>query len=149
MKKVLSIAVTAMLLSACGGDLKLPDPIDGITPGTQKDFTARAGDKVFFDFDRSDIRSHDEKTLKLQALWLNTYKDTNLKIEGHCDERGTREYNQALGARRATSVKKFLENEGVKSTRLSTISYGKERPEVLGDTEKAWSQNRRAVSVVK
>ncbi len=149
MKKVLSIAMTALLLSACGSTSQLPDPIDGITPGTAQDFVARAGNKVYFDFDRSDIRSDAQSTLDMQALWLETFKDKALKVEGHCDERGTREYNQALGARRANAVKEYLASKGVDSSRITTISYGKERPEVLGNTEEAWSKNRRGVSVVK
>ncbi|MDE3037500.1 MAG: peptidoglycan-associated lipoprotein Pal, partial [Pseudomonadota bacterium] len=89
-----------------------------------------------------------QKTLQHQAAWLKQYPGVNVTVEGHCDERGTREYNLALGERRAAAAKKYLVSEGIAAARISTISYGKERPAVIGDDEAAWSQNRRAVTVL-
>jgi peptidoglycan-associated lipoprotein len=117
---------------------------DGRLPG---DFTDAIRDRVFFAFDRSDLDAEAIQTLKEQAAWLNAYKDAKVVIEGHCDERGTREYNLALGARRANSVKRFLISQGVSAANIKTISYGKERPAVEGSNETAWAQNRRAVSI--
>ncbi len=147
--KFAGVAATAVMLSACSQELSLGDPIDGIEPGTAEDFAARAGDKVYFDYDQYNVRADAEQTLTLQALWMNTYADTNVQVQGHCDERGTRVYNQGLGERRADAVKDFLVANGVDATRLSTISYGEERPEVDGHDEAAWAKNRRGVSVVK
>jgi len=116
--------------------------------GSQEDLAANVGDRVFFAFDSSSLSDEAQKTLERQATWLKQYPNVNVTIEGHCDERGTREYNLALGERRADAAKKYLVSLGVKSSRVSTISYGKERPAVVGHDESAWSQNRRAVTVV-
>ncbi len=117
-------------------------------PGSQQDLEASAGDRVFFAFDRSDISSEAQQTLTRQADWLRRYPNVTVTIEGHCDERGTREYNLALGERRAQAVKNVLVALGIPASRISTISYGKERPAVVGSTEEAYAQNRRAVTVV-
>lgn len=117
-------------------------------PGSQEDLTINVGDRVFFDFDKSVITAASEKTLKRQAAWLRNNSTVTVTIEGHADERGTREYNLALGDRRANSVKNFLAALGIDKSRIATISYGKERPDALGHTEAAWSQNRRGVSTV-
>lgn len=120
----------------------------GPAPGSQEDFLARvASDRVFFDTDRFDIDSEDAATLASQAEWLKRYPNTRVTIEGHCDERGTRDYNIALGERRANAAKNYLASLGVAPARISTISYGKERPDALGSDEAAWARNRRAVSV--
>lgn len=119
----------------------------GPTKGSAQDFVVNVGDRVFFDFDKSNIRPDQRATLEKQAAWLKTYPQVKLTIEGHCDERGTREYNLALGERRANSVKDFLVALGINPDRLQTISYGKERPVALGHNEEAWAQNRRGVSV--
>ena len=103
---------------------------------------------MFFDFDKSDIKPEGQKTLERQAEWLKKYPNTTVTVEGHCDDRGTREYNLALGERRANAVKKALVALGIAPNRVSTISYGKERPAVVGDNEAAWAQNRRGVTVV-
>lgn len=103
--------------------------------------------KVYFDFDKSDIKPEYADLLRAHAEYLIAHPDTNVTIEGHCDERGTREYNIALGERRANSVRRFLEAEGVNPAQIDTISYGEERPEVLGHDETAWAKNRRAVLV--
>ena len=118
------------------------------TPGSREDFVQNVGDRVFFDYDRSDIKAEGRQTLQRQADWLKKYANVTITVEGHCDERGTREYNLALGERRATAVKKILVALGVPANRISTISYGKERPAVVGSNEAAWAQNRRGVSVI-
>jgi peptidoglycan-associated lipoprotein len=117
-------------------------------PGSREDFMTNVGDRVFFDFDKSDIKPEGRTTLQRQADWLKKYPNVTVTVEGHCDERGTREYNLALGERRASAVKKMLVALGVAANRVSTISYGKERPAVVGSNEAAWAQNRRGVSVI-
>src|ERR1700758_485623 len=117
-------------------------------PGSQQDLEASAGDRVFFAFDRSDITPESQQILERQADWLRRYPNVTVTIEGHCDERGTREYNLALGERRAQAVKNVLVALGIPASRISTISYGKERPAVVGSSEEAYAQNRRAVTVV-
>jgi peptidoglycan-associated lipoprotein len=119
-----------------------------ILPGSQQDLEASAGDRVFFAFDRSDITPEARETLTRQADWLRRYPNVTVTIEGHCDERGTREYNLALGERRAQAAKNVLVALGIPASRISTISYGKERPAVVGSTEEAYAQNRRAVTTV-
>jgi peptidoglycan-associated lipoprotein len=121
----------------------------GAPPGSGVDFYINVGDRVFFDFDKSEIKPKAAETLKRQAAWLNKYKSRTVVIEGHCDERGTREYNLALGERRANAAREYLISLGVDPARIETISYGKERPAVLGSNESAWAQNRRAVTLVR
>jgi peptidoglycan-associated lipoprotein len=113
------------------------------------EFEKTIGDRVLFKLDSSDITSEGQSTLTRQAEWLKDHKLFNMTIEGHCDERGTREYNIALGERRANAVKSFLIEHGVSAERIDTISYGKERPAVIGDNEAAWSQNRRGVTAIR
>ncbi len=117
-------------------------------PGSQQDLEASAGDRVFFAFDRSDITPEAQEILARQADWLRRYPNVTVTVEGHCDERGTREYNLALGERRAQAVKNVLVALGIPASRISTISYGKERPAVVGSSEEAYAQNRRAVTTV-
>ncbi|HEX3863747.1 MAG TPA: peptidoglycan-associated lipoprotein Pal [Stellaceae bacterium] len=117
-------------------------------PGSQQDLAATAGDRIFFAFDSSDISSEAQQILQRQAQWLKRYPNVSVTIEGHCDERGTREYNLALGERRAQAAKNVLAALGVPASRLSTISYGKERPAVPGGSDEANAQNRRAVTTV-
>ena len=117
-------------------------------PGSAEDLTINVGDRVFFSFDKSVINAAAEKTLKRQAAWMRQYATVTITVEGHADERGTREYNLALGERRSMAVKNFLVALGVSSSRIATISYGKERPDALGHSEAAWSQNRRGVSTL-
>jgi len=124
-----------------------PPPMPVIDP--QEDLVVNVGDRVFFDFDKSDLRPDAIDQLNRQSDWMKTNGSITVVIEGHCDERGTREYNLALGDRRASSAKQYLESMGVSGGRMETISYGKERPAVLGSNEDAWAQNRRAVMVVK
>lgn len=117
-------------------------------PGTQEDLVVNVGDRVFFAFDKSDLTPESRATLDRQAAWLKKYASVKVTVEGHCDERGTREYNLALGERRATAAKNYLVANGITADRVKTVSYGKERPAVLGSNETAWAQNRRAVTVV-
>jgi peptidoglycan-associated lipoprotein len=111
-------------------------------PGSVQDFVVNVGDRVYFDLDDFDIRADGQPVLANQAAWLDRYPDIRVRIEGNCDERGTREYNFALGARRANSVKEFLVNHGVDPVRITTVSYGKERPIDPGTDEVAWSHDR-------
>jgi peptidoglycan-associated lipoprotein len=120
----------------------------GPPAGSQEDLVANVGDRVFFDFDKYNLTPDARATLEKQAAWMKRYASTTVSIEGHCDERGTREYNLALGERRANSVKDFLVALGIGPNRVKTISYGKERPVALGSNDKAWAQNRRGVTVV-
>ena len=117
-------------------------------PGSAQDFTVSIGDRIFFDTDSSSIRADAQTTLSRQAQWLNQYRQYAIVIEGHADERGTREYNLALGARRAAATRDFLVSKGVAANRLKTISYGKERPVAVCDDISCWSQNRRAVTTL-
>lgn len=120
----------------------------GPVPGSQADFVATvSSDRIFFDTDKSDVDGDDQATLQSQAAWLAKYPNVRVTIEGHCDERGTREYNLALGERRANATKNALAALGVDAGRITTISYGKEKPDALGSDEGAWAKNRRAVTV--
>jgi len=159
-KKLLCLMAVITLVSACdtlgmndgdgngnggaGGNGKM----GAARPGTQEDLVVNVGDRVFFTFNESTLSSEAQATLDRQAAWLKKYPSTKVTVEGHCDERGTREYNLALGERRATAVKNYLVADGVGSARIKTVSYGKERPAVLGSNEQAWAQNRRGVTVV-
>jgi peptidoglycan-associated lipoprotein len=120
-----------------------------VRPGTQADLEQNVGDRVFFGYDSSVLTAEGQATLERQAAWLKKYSTINVTVEGHADERGTREYNIALGERRANAAKNYLVSLGVDSSRLNVVSYGKERPAVLGSTEDAYAQNRRAVTVVE
>ena len=122
--------------------------IPGPTPGSQEHLVVNVGDRVFFDFDKSDLKPAGRQTIEALAAWMNNFPAATITVEGHCDERGTREYNLALGERRANAVYDYLLALGVQANRLRTISYGKERPAVLGSNEEAWAQNRRGVFVV-
>jgi peptidoglycan-associated lipoprotein len=117
-------------------------------PGSEEDFAANVGDRVFFANDQTSLTQEGKDTLMKQAAWLKEYPDVAVQIEGHADERGTREYNISLSARRATATRNFLISLGVPASRISSIAYGKERPAQLCDAEDCWSQNRRAVTVI-
>ncbi|MEO6093770.1 MAG: peptidoglycan-associated lipoprotein Pal [Novosphingobium sp.] len=121
----------------------------GAAPGSQADFVAvtQGADTIYFDTDQYNIDGEDSAALQKQAQWLLRYPDKRATIEGHCDERGTREYNLALGERRANAAKNYLSSLGVGPARLTTVSYGKERPAAPGSDEGSWSRNRRAVTV--
>ena len=120
----------------------------GVIGGTPEDFIVSVGDRVYFDYDSAELDSDAQELLQHQAAWLKQYNKTSIVIEGHCDERGTREYNLALGEKRAQAVKSYLNGLGIDISSISTISYGKERPAVIGSNDGAWSQNRRSVTVV-
>lgn len=151
--KALSAVAAIALLAACES---APDTSGAQTgagagprPGSQEDLVANAGDRVFFDFDQSVIRADQRSTLDRQAAWFAANAAVRATIEGHTDDRGTREYNLALGQRRANAARDYLVARGVAGARLSTISFGKDRPAALGANETAWAQNRRAVTVVQ
>lgn len=117
-------------------------------PGSVQDFAVNVGDRVYFDLDSYSVRSDAQPRLDAQAAWLNRYPNVRVRIEGNADERGTREYNLALGARRAEAVRTYLVNRGVGANRIDTISYGKERPIAEGSNEQAWAQNRNAHTAI-
>ena len=166
--KIVGLIAVVALVSACesvpsgggsisgGGMGKDAKPIEsftsplnlGITAGSQEDLVVNVGDRVFFDFDKFNVDRKDRDTLDKQAAWLKANPSVSITVEGHADERGTREYNLALGERRANSVKDYLISLGVNPARVKTISYGKERPVAVGSTNAAWAQNRRGVTKV-
>jgi peptidoglycan-associated lipoprotein len=144
-----------LALAGCASKKNLPNSAGDLglngssaTPGSQQDFTVNVGDRIFFDTDSTSIRADAAATLDRQAQWLAKYPNYAITIEGHADERGTREYNLALGARRAASTRQYLVGRGVPAQRLKTISYGKEKPVAVCDDISCWSQNRRAVTVL-
>lgn len=144
-------AAAMFLLAACSStkDDAAANPTSGqIVPGSSEDFVTNVGDRVFFDTDKSTLLAEGQATLARQATFMKQYPTKTFTIEGHADERGTREYNLALGGRRATAAKDYLVSLGVDAARLNTISYGKERPVCLESNETCWAQNRRAVSVM-
>ena len=153
------VAALALVVSACestsgsgagaSGSGQSITPLPAAGPLALKDqFVVDVGDRVFFSFDRFDIEPDQKKVLDTQAAWLKKYSSATVTIEGHADERGTREYNLALGERRANAAKEYLIYLGIDAKRIKTVSYGEERPVALGSDETAWSQNRRAVTVV-
>ena len=171
--KIAAIAVALALTAGCGkkAPKQLPPPpgdsaeastgetdtadSSGVgseaVPGSRGDFlqaVGLGGDRVFFDTDQYDLDDRDRATLEAQAAWLQRYPRVRVTVEGHADERGTRDYNLALGDRRANAAKNYLAARGVSAGRMTVISYGKERPEALGSDESAWAQNRRAVTVL-
>ena len=149
--KLAAVLAVALSMGACANK----NPLTGMdananaaTPGSQQDFVVNVGDRVFFESDQTDLSPQAIATLDKQAQWLQTYNRYAFTIEGHADERGTREYNIALGARRAQSVRSYLTSRGIDASRMRTISYGKERPVAVCNDISCWSQNRRAVTVL-
>ena len=142
--------VAVLTIAACAN--KPADQQAGVggvaTPGSQQDFVVNVGDRVFFESDQTDLTPQSRATLDKQAQWLQQYNRYSFTIEGHADERGTREYNIALGARRAQTVREYLVSRGLPANRMRTISYGKERPVAVCNDISCWSQNRRAVTVL-
>ncbi len=134
-------------MAAGGGTATTTSP--GVTPGSQEDLVANVGDRVFFAFNSSKLSDTAQATLDKQAAFLAKYPQDRFQIAGNCDDRGTEEYNLALGNRRANAAKEYLVAKGVSASRLTTISYGKDRPTALGDNEEAWAQNRNAISSVQ
>src|SRR6516165_8518866 len=153
--KILGAMAVVALLAACAnkdtgastgtGAAATSGPV----PGSQEDLVANVGDRVFFDFDRSNLTPDARATLDRQSGWLAKYPQVNVQVAGNCDDRGTEEYNLALGQRRANASRDYLVARGVAGSRISTISYGKDRPTALGDNEQAWAQNRNTVTSVR
>ncbi len=144
------VVAIAIVLAACSRQ-EQPKQLGlggAATPGTERDFAVNVGDVVHFEVDSPTLTSEAQAILRNQARWLNQYTQYRVTIEGHADERGTREYNLALGARRAMSVRSFLASQGVSAGRIKTVSYGKERPVAVCDDISCWSQNRRAQTVL-
>jgi len=161
LKKLLLLVAAGFFLASCaatkteqGGDMDADSSASNsssggsINAGTQEDLIVNVGDRVFFEFDSSELTVDAQATLDAQAAWLLQYSDTDITIEGHADERGTREYNLALGDKRAFAVYSYLAQAGVDTNRMDYVSWGKERPEVIGSDETAYSQNRRGVTIV-
>ncbi len=166
--KIYGVLAVAALLSACAsgsedqgttsgaGSVADAKPVETytaplgntVTPGSQEDLVANVGDRVFFGFDQYSLDGKSRSVLDKQAAWLSANPSVVVMVQGHADERGTREYNLALGERRANAAKDYLVQLGVNPDRIRTISFGKERPVALGSTESAWAQNRRSVTVV-
>ncbi|MGN6311621.1 MAG: peptidoglycan-associated lipoprotein Pal [Xanthobacteraceae bacterium] len=150
--KLAAVLAVALSMGACANKNGLGADGAGMagaaTPGSQQDFVVNVGDRVFFESDQTDLTPQAIATLEKQVQWLQTYNRYTFTIEGHADERGTREYNIALGARRAQSVRSFFISRGIPAQRMRTISYGKERPVAVCNDISCWSQNRRAVTVL-
>ncbi|MEM6901907.1 MAG: peptidoglycan-associated lipoprotein Pal [Pseudomonadota bacterium] len=162
MTRLLSLFAALLLVAACATDpeINTADSGDGsataggagqVAPadGSEEQFVVTVGDRVFFDTDQSTLTAEARSTLDSQASWLNRYSNFTVSVEGHADERGTREYNLALGERRANAVRNYLIAQGVAANRIQTVSFGKERPEVVGSNPAAWAQNRRGVTVIR
>ena len=150
--RVCAIVLAAGLGGCANNELQPDSALSGkggpVAPGTQRDFAVNVGDLVYFSTDSVELTPEATQTLQKQAQWLQQYPQYTITIEGHADERGTREYNIALGARRAQTVRNFLAQSGVNGQRIRTISYGKERPVAVCDDISCWSQNRRAQTIL-
>ncbi|BAT61656.1 outer membrane lipoprotein Omp16 precursor [Variibacter gotjawalensis] len=152
--KLTGALLVALSLGACASNPMDQAGRDGryaagqAAPGSQQDFVVNVGDRVFFESDSTELSSQARATLEKQAQWLAKYNRYSFLIEGHADERGTREYNIALGARRSQAVREYLASRGIEPSRMRTISYGKERPVAVCNDISCWSQNRRAVTVL-
>jgi peptidoglycan-associated lipoprotein len=147
--KFAAAIAAALTIAACANKPnQLAEGGASAAPGSQQDFVVNVGDRVFFETDSSDLTPQARATLDKQAQWLGQYNRYSFTIEGHADERGTREYNIALGARRSQVVREYLVSRGIEAQRMRTISYGKERPVAVCNDISCWSQNRRAVTVL-
>ena len=151
--KILGAFAAVALLAACAkqdaASTGTGTNSAGPVPGSQEDLVANVGDRVFYDFNKSALKAEGKATLDRQAAWLAKYGSVNVQIAGNCDERGTREYNLALGQRRANASQSYLKAKGVAAARMTTISYGKDRPTAMGSNEQAWAQNRNATTSVR
>jgi peptidoglycan-associated lipoprotein len=152
--KAIAAIAALMFVAACSSNTnntgtEPPSASTSVTPGSVADFRQNVGDRVYFDTDMSSIREDGRTTLARQAEWLKKYPNYPITIEGKCDERGTREYNLALGERRANAARQYLVAQGVPAQRIKTISYGKERPEVVGSDEGSWARNRVAITALE
>jgi peptidoglycan-associated lipoprotein len=148
--KLVAVLGIALSMGACASKNPLADNAmaSAASPGSQQDFVVNVGDRVFFESDQTELSPQAMATLDKQVQWLQTYNRYSFTIEGHADERGTREYNIALGARRSQAVRSYLASRGIDASRMRTISYGKERPVAVCNDISCWSQNRRAVTVL-
>jgi peptidoglycan-associated lipoprotein len=149
--RLVAVLFVSLFVAACAQNRAADDMAAGggnVTPGTAQDFVVNVGDRVFFETDSTSLNAQARETLNRQAQWLRLYPQYAITIEGHADERGTREYNLGLSARRANVVRDYLVSQGVQGSRLRTLSYGKERPVAVCNDESCWSQNRRAVTAV-
>ena len=146
--KFAAAVLATLAIAGCAKQTDQSALASAAIPGSQQDFVVNVGDRVFFDTDSSELSDQARATLDKQAQWLGNYNRYAFTIEGHADERGTREYNIALGARRAETVREYLVSRGVSGQRMRTISYGKERPVAVCNDISCWSQNRRAVTVL-
>ena len=150
MIKAFAAVVAMIFMAACSNTEQAAAPATTtVTPGSVADFRQNVGDRVFFDTDMSNIREDGRQTLNRQAEWLKKYTNYPVTIEGHCDERGTREYNLALGERRANAARQYLIAQGIPAARMKTISFGKENPDPPGSDEAAWARNRRAITALE
>jgi peptidoglycan-associated lipoprotein len=157
--KMMAPLAALALLAACSSNPETPAATTsgtgasastaGPVPGSQEDLDANVGDRVFFAFDSSQLSGDARSTLDRQSGWLGRYPQVSVQVAGNTDDRGTEEYNLALGQRRANAARDYLVARGVNSSRISTISYGKDRPTALGDNEEAWAQNRNAITSVR
>jgi peptidoglycan-associated lipoprotein len=154
--KILGALAVVALLAACANKTTDASAGSGATaatsgpaPGSQEDLVANVGDRVFFDYDQSSLKADSRSTLDRQAAWLAKYQQVNVQVAGNCDDRGTEEYNLALGQRRANSSRDYLVARGVAGARINTISYGKDRPTAMGDNEQSWAQNRNSITSVR
>jgi len=147
--RIAVVLLAAFAMAACANKPDMGQGLAGsAAPGSQQDFVVNVGDRVFFESDSTELTEQSRSTLDKQAQWLQTYNRNSFTVEGHADERGTREYNIALGARRAQTVRDYLASRGIDASRMRTISYGKERPVAVCNDISCWSQNRRAVTVL-
>ena len=149
--RFVAVLAAALAISACANkpeDNAQANAAGQATPGSQQDFVVNVGDRVFFETDSTELTPQSRATLDKQAQWLTNYSQYAFTIEGHADERGTREYNIALGARRAQTARDYLISRGIQAQRMRTISYGKERPVAVCNDISCWSQNRRAVTML-
>jgi|UniRef100_A0A8J4M658 peptidoglycan-associated lipoprotein len=156
--KILGAFAAVALLAACN---QTPAPTtaasgsgaaaapSGPVPGSEQDLVQNVGDRVFYAFDKSNLSDEAKSTLTRQAEWLKKYPQVQIQLAGNCDDRGTEEYNLALGQRRANAARDFLVSQGVAASRITTISYGKDRPTAMGDNEQAWAQNRNSITSVR
>lgn len=153
--KILGAFAAVALLAACSQPQQTASTgagtatTSGPVPGSQEDLVANVGDRIFYDFNTSTVRADAKTTLDKQSDWLAKYPSVNVQVAGNCDERGTEEYNLALGQRRADADGSYLRAKGVSAARISTISYGKDRPTAMGSNEQAWAQNRNAITSVR
>ena len=143
MIKALTAIAAMFLIAACSSEQAAAPATTTVTPGSVADFRQNVGDRVFFDTDASTVREDGRQTLNKQAEWLKKYTNYQITVEGHCDERGTREYNLALGERRANAARQYLIAQGIPAARIKTVSFGKERPDPVGSDEAAGSRNRQ------